>query len=76
MVKSYSIEKMVLTFKLPPSSQTFYCLVKFYFAISSQIPRISNLESNIVYCLLFTVLPFILLRIITFHETVLHVPYI
>ena len=43
LVKSYSIEKMVLTFKLPQTSQTFYRLVIFYFAISSQFQRISNL---------------------------------
>ena len=53
MVKSYNIEKLFLTFKLPLSSQTFYCLVIFYFAISSQIPRISNLTLYIVYYLLY-----------------------
>ena len=53
MVKSYRIEKMFLTFKLPLSSQTFYCLVIFYFAISSQIPRISNITLYIVYYLLY-----------------------
>ena len=53
MVKSYKIEKTFLTFKLPQSSQTFYCLVIFYFAISSQIPRISNLTLYIVYYLLY-----------------------
>jgi len=52
MVKSYSI-KNVITFKLPQSSQTFYCLVIFYFEISSQIPRISNLTLYIVYYLLY-----------------------
>ena len=31
MVKSYSIEQMFSTFKLPQSSQTFYCLVIFYY---------------------------------------------
>ena len=49
IVKSYKIEKMFLTFKLPQSSQTFYCLVIIYFAISSQIPRISNLTLY-TYC--------------------------
>ena len=39
----------VLTFKLPQSSQTFYWLVIFFFAISSQIPRIPNLTLYIVY---------------------------
>ena len=60
LVKSYSIEKMFLTFKLPlwQSSQTFYCLVIFYLASSS--PNSKNLKSNIVYCLLFTILSFIL----------------
>jgi len=29
MVKSYSIEKIFLTFKFPLSSKTFYCLVIF-----------------------------------------------
>ena len=55
MVKSYSIEIMFLTFKHSQStgSQTFYCLVIFYFAISSQIPRISNLSLYIVYYLLY-----------------------
>jgi len=53
MVKSNSIEKMFFTFKLPQSSQTFYCLVIFYFAISSQIPRISNLTFYFVYFLLY-----------------------
>ena len=53
MVKSYNIEKMFLTFKLPQSIQTFYSLVIFYFAVSSQIPRISNLTLYIVYYLLY-----------------------
>ena len=53
IVKSYSMKKMFFTFKLPQSSQTFYCLVIFYFAISSQIPKISNLTLYIVYYLLY-----------------------
>jgi len=48
-----SIEKMFLTFKLPQSSQTFNFLVIFYFAISSQFPRISNLTLYIVYYLMY-----------------------
>jgi len=70
MVNSYSTENMFLTFKLRQSSQTFYCLVIFYFAISSQIPRISNLTLYTIYYIVI-----ILLRIITFNETVLHVLY-
>ena len=53
MGKSYSIEKMFLTFKLPQSSQIFYCLVIFCFAITSQIPRISNITLYFVYYLLY-----------------------
>ena len=46
------LKTMFLTFKLPQSSQTFFCLAIFYFAICSQIPKISNLT---LYCILFTI---------------------
>jgi len=42
-----------IMFKLSQSSQIFYCLVIFYFVISSQIPRISNLTIYVVYYLLY-----------------------
>ena len=55
MVNSYSIEKKI-KFKLSQSSQIFYCLVIFYFVISSQIPRISNLTMYMLFTIYYTVI--------------------